>query len=146
MPEVRVGVRHVNLASGTNLLSGLLAAGINVPHSCRAGSCHACMVRCLSGELVDAQPDALSAAQRQQGWRLACQCQVLGDLTVQVFDPAADGINATLTQSTWLSATVLRLRLLPALPLLPAARRMGSMSTPVTWIENTGRRSSVILI
>ena len=113
MPEVRVGVRHVNLASGTNLLSGLLAAGINVPHSCRAGSCHACMVRCLSGELVDAQPDALSAEQRQQGWRLACQCQVLGDLTVQVFDPAADGISATLTQSTWLSATVLRLRLLP---------------------------------
>jgi NAD(P)H-flavin reductase/ferredoxin len=113
VPKVTVGETQVCLAPATNLLDGLLAAGIKVPYSCRAGSCHACMVRCLSGEPLDAQPDALSVEQRQQGWRLACQCQVQGDLTVQVFDPAADGISATLTACDWLSATVLRVRVRP---------------------------------
>jgi NAD(P)H-flavin reductase/ferredoxin len=113
VPEVRVGAAHFNVEPATNLLEGLLAAGIKVPNSCRAGSCHACMVRCLSGESLDAQPDALSVEQRAQGWRLACQCQVLSDVTVQVFDPATDGIGATLTGCDWLSARVLRLRLLP---------------------------------
>jgi NAD(P)H-flavin reductase/ferredoxin len=113
VPEVRVGNARVKLEASTNLLDGLLAAGIKVPNSCRAGSCHACLVRCLSGEPLDAQPDALSTAQRAQGWRLACQCQVQGDLTVQLFDPVADGIAASITDCAWLSATVLRLRLLP---------------------------------
>jgi hypothetical protein len=44
------------------------------------------------------------------------------------------------------SASRIRLRRLPALSLASAARRMGSMSTPVTWIEITGFWSSVILI
>lgn len=113
MPEVTVGAAHVNVEPGTNLLEGLLAAGIKVPNSCRAGSCHACMVLCLKGEPLDAQPDALSVEQRMQGWRLACQCQVQSDLTLQVFDPRIDGVSATLTGCDWLSATVLRLRVLP---------------------------------
>lgn len=113
VPEVRVGAARVTLEANTNLLDGLLAAGIKVPNSCRAGSCHACLVRCLHGEPLDAQPDALSVAQRAQGWRLACQCQVKGDLSIQLFDPASDGIGARISGCDWLSATVLRLRVLP---------------------------------
>lgn len=113
VPEVAVGAVRVTVEATTNLLDALLNAGIAVPNSCRAGSCHACLVRCLSGEPLDAQPDALSVAQRAQGWRLACQCQVQGDLIVQLFDPAIDGIGATISGCDWLSATVLRLRLLP---------------------------------
>jgi NAD(P)H-flavin reductase/ferredoxin len=113
VPEVTVGTARFTVEAATNLLDGLLAAGIKVPNSCRAGSCHTCMVRCLSGEPLDAQPQALTARQRAQGWRLACQCQVLSDLSVQVFDPAGDGIGATIAGCDWLSAAVLRLRLLP---------------------------------
>jgi NAD(P)H-flavin reductase/ferredoxin len=113
VPEVAVGAVRVTVEATTNLLDALLNAGIAVPNSCRAGSCHACLIRCLSGEPQDAQPDALSGAQRAQGWRLACQCQVQGDLTVQLFDPASDGIGASILGCDWLSATVLRLRLLP---------------------------------
>ena len=117
VPELTVGAVRIEVAADTNLLDDLLGAGIKVPNSCRAGSCHSCLVRCISGEPLDAQPQALSAAQRAQGWRLACQCQVVGDLSVQVFDPAADGIGASLIGCDWLSATVLRLRLLPERPL-----------------------------
>jgi NAD(P)H-flavin reductase/ferredoxin len=113
VPEITVGAVRVTVEAASNLLDALLSAGIAVPNSCRAGSCHACLIRCLHGEPLDAQPDALSVAQRTQGWRLACQCQVQGDLTLQLFDSAVDGIAANIVSCDWLSATVLRLRLLP---------------------------------
>ncbi len=113
MPELKVGDKNIQVAQASNLLDALLAAGIAVPNSCRAGSCHACLVRCLQGAPEDAQPDALSAAQRQQGWRLACQCRVVDDLTVQVFDPLRDGRAASIVGCDWLTSDVLRLRLQP---------------------------------
>lgn len=86
---------------------------MRVPYSCRAGSCHACLVRCVRGEVANAAPDALSPERLAEGWRLACQCRVLGDLSVDVFDPLRDGLPAVVVAVDWLSPTVLRLRLQP---------------------------------
>ncbi|MGZ0717275.1 iron-sulfur-binding ferredoxin reductase [Pseudomonas palleroniana] len=112
MPELYVGERHWSVTTASNLLDALNQAGVGVPYSCRAGSCHACLVRCL-GQVDDQQPDALSPAQRQDGWRLACQCQVIADLQVETFDPLRDGLAAQVMGADWLSASVLRLRLQP---------------------------------
>ncbi|MBD8098575.1 iron-sulfur-binding ferredoxin reductase [Pseudomonas fluorescens] len=112
MPELHVGERHWSVATGSNLLDALNQAGVAVPYSCRAGSCHACLVRC-QGEVQDKQPEALSPEQRQHGWRLACQCQVVGDLQVEAFDPVRDGLAAQVVGADWLTASVLRLRLQP---------------------------------
>ncbi len=112
MPELYVGERHWSVSAGSNLLDALNQAGVAVPYSCRAGSCHACLVRC-QGEVEDQQPEALSLAQRQDGWRLACQCQVRGDLRVEAFDPTRDGLPAQVVGVDWLNPTVLRLRLQP---------------------------------
>src|SRR5690606_14669618 len=109
--------RHCSVVAGTNLLDTLLANGVRVPYSCRAGSCHACLVRCVAGDVLDAQPEALSDARRRDGWRLACQCKVAGDLAVEVFDPARDGVSAELVSCDWLGPGVLRLRLQPQRPL-----------------------------
>jgi NAD(P)H-flavin reductase/ferredoxin len=112
MPELCVGERQWAVPSGSNLLDALNEAGLNVPYSCRAGSCHACLVRCLDGLPVDARPAALSATQRDEGWRLACQCSVAGDLRVALFDPLQDGRPATVVALDWFG-DVLRLRLRP---------------------------------
>ncbi|QHF46659.1 hypothetical protein PspS35_23735 [Pseudomonas sp. S35] len=112
MPELYVGERHWSVTAGSNLLDALNQAGVAVPYSCRAGSCHACLVRCR-GEVEDKQPDALSPAQRQDGWRLACQCQVVGELQVEAFDPTRDGLPAQVVGADWLNSNVLRLRLQP---------------------------------
>lgn len=120
MPELRLGERTLAVEAGSNLLDTLLAAGVVIPYSCRSGSCHACLVRCR-GELVDARPDALSAEQREQGWRLACQCRLQGDLALELFDPARDGLPARVQSVDWLSQRVLRLRLDPERPLRYAA-------------------------
>ncbi|QXI29905.1 iron-sulfur-binding ferredoxin reductase [Pseudomonas vanderleydeniana] len=113
MPELRVGERSWSVATGSNLLDALNQAGVRVPYSCRAGSCHACLVHCLQGEPQDDRPDALTLEQRERGWRLACQCQVHEDLRLAVFDPLRDGIPAQVCELDWLSPTVLRLRVLP---------------------------------
>ena len=112
MPELYVGERHWSVTAGSNLLDALNQAGVAVPYSCRAGSCHACLVRC-QGEVDDKQPEALNPAQRQEGWRLACQCHVSGDLRVEAFDPTRDGLPAQVVGVDWLNPTVLRLRLQP---------------------------------
>ncbi|MBV6750540.1 iron-sulfur-binding ferredoxin reductase [Pseudomonas chlororaphis] len=117
MPELRVGERGWSVETGSNLLDALNQAGVAVPYSCRAGSCHACLVRCVHGEPQDNRPEALAFAQRERGWRLACQCQVREDLQVEVFDPRRDGLSAAVAELEWLSPTVLRLRLLPERPL-----------------------------
>lgn len=117
MPELQVGDRRVMVEAGSNLLDSLLGAGIAVPYSCRAGSCQACLLRCLAGEPLDGKPEALDERRRLQGWRLACQCRVVEDLQVEVFDPATDGIRADIQACDWLSDHVLRLRLLAQQPL-----------------------------
>lgn len=117
MPELCVGERSWQVAEGSNLLDALNEAGVGVPYSCRAGSCHACLVRCLAGVPGDARPDALSEGKRLEGWRLACQCRVESDLQVAVFDPVRDGAPARVVALDWLGAQVLRLRLQPDRPL-----------------------------
>ncbi len=117
MPELRVAEQRLTVAPASNLLDALLSGGVAVPYSCRAGSCHACLVRCLRGEPLDEQPDALDAQRREQGWRLACQCRIVDDLQVEVFDPVRDGLPARLASCDWLSPEVLRLRLIPQRPL-----------------------------
>ncbi|MFC3941656.1 hypothetical protein CCU68_34645 [Pseudomonas gingeri NCPPB 3146 = LMG 5327] len=117
MPELRVGERAWSVAIGSNLLDALNQAGVRVPYSCRAGSCHTCLVHCLQGEPLDRQPQALTPVQRERGWRLACQCQVQEDLLLEVFDPLRDGVAAHIAELDWPSPTVLRLRLLPERPL-----------------------------
>lgn len=116
MPELRCGGRSWPVAEGSNLLDALNSAGMKVPFSCRAGSCHACLVRCLQGQPLDARPGAIEAGRRLQGWRLACQCTVVEDLNVAVYDPKREGVDAQVVTADWLDEQVLRLRLLPEVP------------------------------
>jgi NAD(P)H-flavin reductase/ferredoxin len=138
MPELRVGERHWSVAAGSNLLDALNQNGVPVPYSCRAGSCHACLVQCVQGLPGDSRPDALSAQQREQGWRLACQCQVVEDLQVHAFDPQTDGRPAEVAAVDWLSATVLRLRVIPQRPL-----RYGAGQHLVLWAGSVARPYSL---
>lgn len=137
MPELHVGERHWSVPTGSNLLDALNQAGVAVPYSCRAGSCHACLVRC-QGDIEDKQPDALSPAQRQEGWRLACQCQFSGDVRVEVFDPKQDGLAAQVVGVDWLSPSVLRLRLQPERGL-----RYRAGQHLVLWAGNVARPYSL---
>ncbi|WP_248918877.1 iron-sulfur-binding ferredoxin reductase [Pseudomonas entomophila] len=137
MPELCVGEHRWTVSSASNLLDVLNDAGYAVPYSCRAGSCHACLVRCLDGLPDDAKPEALAVDKREQGWRLACQCSVSGDLRVVLFDPQRDGLPALVRELAWFG-DVLRLRLQPDRPL-----RYQAGQHLVLWCDDVARPYSL---
>ncbi|TLX65483.1 iron-sulfur-binding ferredoxin reductase [Stutzerimonas nosocomialis] len=116
MPELCCAGQCWTVEAGANLLDALNLAGYRVPYSCRAGSCHACLVLCTEGEPEDARPDALPPEQRAAGWRLACQCRVRERLTVRVYDPEREGIPASVHSLDWPASGLARLRLQPRRP------------------------------
>ncbi len=68
-------VSAVEMRDGESLLDALLSQGHKIPNSCRAGLCHACLMRANpDGVIPDAAQSGLSALQCQQRMLLACQC------------------------------------------------------------------------
>jgi len=117
MPDIQVGEQRWSVPMGSNLLDALNGAGVSVPYSCRAGRCHACLVHCLEGTPEDFNPGALDPKKREQGWRLACQCKVVADVRIALFDRLRDGLPSVVVGCDWLSRTVLRLRVRPEQPM-----------------------------
>ncbi|MGJ7505252.1 2Fe-2S iron-sulfur cluster-binding protein [Variovorax sp. ZT5P49] len=69
--------------AGTTLLKAAEAAGIELPSSCRNGTCRTCICQRLSGETRHIiEWPGLSADEKAEGWILPCVAQALGDITL----------------------------------------------------------------
>ena len=69
--------------AGTTLLKAAEAAGIELPSSCRNGTCRTCICQRLSGETRHIiEWPGLSAEEKAEGWILPCVAQTLGDITL----------------------------------------------------------------
>jgi ferredoxin len=78
------GEGFVAAADQTVLLSAL-AAGHRLPHSCRNGSCRACITMCLSGEFAyRIDWPGLLAEEKAQGWMLPCVAEPRTDLRLEI--------------------------------------------------------------
>ncbi len=79
--------RQVWALAGTTVLEAVARAGLIVHTPCGgAGTCGKCRVR-LRGTVPPpstAERDCLDPDQLVDGWRLACQCHVTGEMTVEV--------------------------------------------------------------
>jgi ferredoxin-NADP reductase len=74
----------VLLGVGESLLDATRRAGVEVPSSCTMGGCGACRVRVVSGRLAMPASTCLSAAERHDGYALACVARCAGPATVEV--------------------------------------------------------------
>jgi CDP-4-dehydro-6-deoxyglucose reductase len=78
------------VSAGENVLAAALAAGIPLPHSCRAGRCATCKARLVAGEIAypDGKlPPGIVAGEAARGEVLLCQAQPRSDLRVQTRQP-----------------------------------------------------------
>ena len=77
--------RTLRVAAGQPVLEAALAAGLNLPHSCKSGHCGSCRARLLAGEIryPGTRPLGLSAEEERGGQVLLCQARALTDLTVE---------------------------------------------------------------
>ena len=67
--------RALEVDACESVLAGALRAGINLPHSCRRGSCQSCRARIVSGGVryPEGRPPGLSAQEEAAGYALLCQ-------------------------------------------------------------------------
>jgi ferredoxin-NADP reductase len=76
--------------SGETVIETLERSGYSPDFECRAGACGTCRMRLLSGQVRSGVTDALTPAERREGYILACVAQPIGDITLAgIGQPAA---------------------------------------------------------
>lgn len=80
--------RRIEVEAGTNLLEAAQKAGIDLVASCGGiGICGTCRVRIAQGQVTPVtltEEEALDQAQREAGFRLACQTEPLSDVRLDI--------------------------------------------------------------
>lgn len=76
---------QIEVEPGESILDAALRAGLNLPHSCKAGRCGTCKARVLHGSVTypAGRPLALSAAEQDSGYALLCQARADGPVAVE---------------------------------------------------------------
>lgn len=72
----------VPIAESESVLDAADANGVDIDNSCRVGTCGACKVKLLQGQVTMEVEDALDSGEKDQGWILACQAKATDDLVV----------------------------------------------------------------
>ena len=73
---------HFEAADAETVLDAALRHGLNLPHSCRGGSCLSCRARILGGtvDYPHGRPPALSEEDEAEGYALLCKARARTDL------------------------------------------------------------------
>jgi ferredoxin len=70
---------------GRTLLQAADAAGIELPSSCRNGTCRTCICKLLDGQVrYRIEWPGVSADEKAEGWILPCVAEPVGDVTLDV--------------------------------------------------------------
>ncbi len=110
MAQVSIADNDITVADNQSLLEALEKAGQPVPSSCRAGLCHACMLRAEQGDIPPKAQNGLTETQKAQGLFLACQCYPVSDMQLSLPQETAR-VKARLLDKTRLTKDILRIRL-----------------------------------
>jgi len=87
-----------------NVLAVALAAGLPLPHSCRAGRCASCKAKLLAGEIEysgGVLPPGIVRAEAERGEVLLCQARPRSDLHIAArSSPGVQTASGILTQDS----------------------------------------------
>jgi CDP-4-dehydro-6-deoxyglucose reductase len=77
--------RQFEAAPDEPVLTAALRQHLNLPHSCKGGSCGSCRVRVVSGRFAypHGRPPGIDAAEEAAGYALICQARALEDLVIE---------------------------------------------------------------
>lgn len=83
--DIAPGGFHFDCDSGVTLLQAADAAGIELPSSCRNGTCRTCLCRLVEGSIrYRIEWPGVSADEKTEGWILPCVAEPLEDVTLDV--------------------------------------------------------------
>ncbi|MFG0315877.1 MAG: 2Fe-2S iron-sulfur cluster-binding protein [Planctomycetota bacterium JB042] len=113
MFTLRIDGREIAPRPDETVLDALLRAGVEAPHSCRAGACRACLVRATAGAPPEDATDGVPPPLRERGWFLACLARPASDLTLTYEDDGEASVAADVRSVELLAPDVARLALRP---------------------------------
>ncbi len=70
------------MLAGSTILDAADEAGIFIDNACRSGTCGSCRVKLASGAVRMPVEDALTDEDKAEGYILACQAEISGDVVV----------------------------------------------------------------
>jgi len=74
---------RVRVPADQPLMAGARAAGVELPSSCRNGTCRSCICRLVSGDVMyRIEWPGLSADEKRDGWILPCVAHPRSDVVV----------------------------------------------------------------
>jgi CDP-4-dehydro-6-deoxyglucose reductase, E3 len=120
--------RTLKVTADEPVLQAALAAGLNLPHSCKSGHCSSCRARLVAGEIhyPNGRPPGLTAEEAASGQVLLCQARPRSDLVVEarlianVAEVEIKTLPCRIARLTPLAPDVLQVMLqLPAVERLP---------------------------
>ncbi len=111
MTALRYRDAAIDIQPGETVLSALLRAEIDAPHSCQSGVCQTCLHRAVEGKPSVAAQAGLSEAQKALGYFLACVCVPDAPLTVVPADEAGARSEVEVRAIDRLPGDVVRLHL-----------------------------------
>jgi CDP-4-dehydro-6-deoxyglucose reductase/ferredoxin-NAD(P)+ reductase (naphthalene dioxygenase ferredoxin-specific) len=86
MPKIQIDQWPEPIEAGKKrVLEAALDAGVPFPHGCNSGECGSCRCELTSGEIRSDSysPHALSEADRERGFFLACRARPVGDIKLR---------------------------------------------------------------
>jgi ferredoxin-NADP reductase/ferredoxin/truncated hemoglobin YjbI len=117
MADITYQGKTYTCREGETILEAFLRQGVNLPFSCRAGVCQACLQRAVSGELPAGAQKGLKDSLVAKNYFLPCVCRPVQDLE---FAPPADDdlyFKALVASKEPLSRDIVRFLLEPSLEL-----------------------------
>ena len=120
--------RTLKVSAGEPVLQAALAAGLNLPHSCKSGHCSSCRARLVAGEIhyPGGRPPGITAEEAASGQVLLCQARPRSDLVLEarlianVAEVEIKTLPCRIARLTPLAPDVLQVMLqLPAVERLP---------------------------
>lgn len=99
------------------VLDTLLRHGVEIPYSCRKGTCLTCLVKAKRGDVPSEAQKNLRQTLAEQGYFLACQCRPRSALAITAAEDAAIYGRATVQRVDKVAPTVCRVTLRPSTPL-----------------------------
>jgi len=114
VPTITYEDKTIKLEEDQSVLDALLGADFDIPHGCRAGACHSCLMQASEGELPEDAQKGLKETQQINNYFLACACVPEDNLSVTLPNDDTFRIACEVISKKNLSHDVIEIRLKPA--------------------------------
>jgi CDP-4-dehydro-6-deoxyglucose reductase, E3 len=114
--RISYGQSTFTAEAGENVLDCLSRNGIAVPHACRSGVCHSCLMHAEEGPIPELAQNGLKTTYKKQNLFLACQCSPEADMRVSLPETDRLDVRGVISAKEMLNRSVLRVKITPQAP------------------------------